>query len=202
MKLRKTAITSALAGTFAGALVWAGPALAHCDTLDGPVVSAAQRALDSGSVDLVLPWVQKSEEAEIRNAFKRARAVRKSGGEAKALADAYFYETLVRVHRQGEGAPYTGLKPAGHVEPPVAAADEAIATGRLAPLGKLLSERIDQGLHVRYQTVMAKKRYSPDDVAAGRAYTSAYVEFVHYAERLYDAAQPTGHDAHAAAHAH
>jgi hypothetical protein len=171
------------------ALVASAPALAHCDTLDGPVVSAARKALDAGDVRLVLVWVQAKDEAEIRNAFQKARSVRQAGGQAKELADTWFFETLVRVHRTGEGASYTGLKPAGEIEPPIAAADKAIATGQLAPLGKLVSERMEKGLHAHFEAVMAKQRYAPDDVEAGRAYSRAYVEFVHYAERLYGAAE-------------
>jgi len=110
------------ASVLAVALAWSASASAHCDTLDGPVVSAARKALDSGNVNLVLVWVQKDDDAELRDAFQRARNVRKAGGEAKELADLYFFETLVRVHRAGEGAAYTGLKPAGAIEPPVAAA--------------------------------------------------------------------------------
>jgi hypothetical protein len=185
MNLRNLLKASALAV----ALAWSASASAHCDTLDGPVVSAARKALDSGNVNLVLVWVQKNDEAEIRNAFQKARSVRKAGGDAKELADTYFFETLVRVHRAGEGAGYTGLKPAGHVEPPVAAADKALETGKLQPLGKLVNERIEKGLHGHFDAVMAKKKYNPNDVEAGRAYSSAYVEFVHYAERLYDAAE-------------
>ena len=185
-------------------LAWAGPAAAHCDTLDGPVVGAARKALDSGNVNLVLVWVQKQDEADIRNAFQRARNVRKGGGEAKELADLYFFETLVRVHRAGEGAPYTGLKPAGTVEPAVAAADKAILTGKLQPLGKRIVERMEKGLHGHFDAVVAKRKYRPDDVEAGRAYSSAYVEFVHYAERLYDAAEALApeHAASAPAHTH
>jgi hypothetical protein len=171
------------------AATWIGAAHAHCDTLDGPVVAAARKALDSGNASLVLVWVQKNDESEIGKAFERARAVRKAGGEAKELADLYFFETLVRVHRAGEGAPYTGLKPAGTVEPPVVAADKAIASGKLQPLAKLITDRSEKGLHRHFAEVMAKKKYGPADVEAGRAYSSAYVEFVHYAERLYDAAQ-------------
>jgi hypothetical protein len=179
MKLRWLAVA---------ALVWTSPAFAHCDTLDGPVVLAARKALDSGEVSRVLVWVPKDDEAEIRGAFERSRAVRKAGGAAKELADLYFFETLVRVHRAGEGAGYTGLKPAGAIEPAVAAADKAIQTGKLQPLGKLVVDRMEKGLHGHFNAVMAKKKHSPDDVAAGRAYSSAYVEFVHYAERLYEAA--------------
>lgn len=173
----------------AAALAWTTPALAHCDTLDGPVVSAARKALDTGNPNLVLIWVQKNDEAEIRNAFQKARNVRKMGGEARELADMYFFETLVRVHRAGEGAAYTGLKAAGMVEPPVAAADKAIETGNLQSLAKLIFARTEKGLHGHFEPMMAKKKYNPNDVDAGRAYTSAYVEFVHYAERLYDAAE-------------
>jgi len=176
---------------------WAAPAQAHCDTLDGPVVAAARKALDSGNVNLALVWVQKKDEAEVGAAFRKARNVRKASGEAKDLADSYFFETLVRVHRAGEGAPYTGLKPAGEVEPAIAAADQAIASGKLQPLGTLVAERMEKGLHGHFEQVMAKKRYSPDDVAAGRAYSSAYVEFVHYAERLYEAAEAMAPEHHA-----
>ena len=187
--------TTLMAGlSLVAALSWATPALAHCDTLDGPVVSAARRALETGNVSLALVWVQKNDEAEIRSAFQRARNVRKAGGEAKELADTYFFETLVRIHRAGEGAGYTGLKSAGHIEPPVAAADKAIETGNLQPLAKLVSERMEKGLHGHFDSVLAKKKYSPDDVEAGRVYSSTYVEFVHYAERLYEAADSTAPD--------
>jgi hypothetical protein len=190
--------------SFATALGWNAPALAHCDTLDGPVVAAARKALDTGNVNLVLVWVQKNDEAEIRSLYQRARNVRKAGGEAKALADLYFFETLVRVHRAGEGAGYTGLKPAGMVEPPIAAADSAIETGKLQPLGKLVGDRMEKGLHAHFDQVMAKRTYDPNDVAAGRAYSSAYVEFTHYAERLYNAAETMApeHVQKAPAHQH
>ena len=188
--MNTTSIRRALAAAgLALTLGWAASAQAHCDTLDGPVVSAAQKALDTGNVNLVLVWVQKNDEAQIRDAFQKARNVRKAGGDAKELADRYFFETLVRIHRAGEGAGYTGLKPAGQVEPPVAAADKAIASGRLEGLAKTISARTEKGLHEQFAQVMAKKKYDANDVAAGRAYSSAYVEFVHYAERLYDAAE-------------
>jgi hypothetical protein len=186
MKVRTTFVA---AFSTVAALAWSAPALAHCDTLDGPVVSAARKALDTGNPNLVLVWVQKKDEAEIRNAFQRTHNVRKGGGEAKELADMYFFETLVRVHRAGEGAGYTGLKPAGTVEPPVAAADKAIETGKLQGLAKVIFDRTEKSLHGHFEQVMAKKTYDPNDVEAGRAYSSAYVEFVHYAERLYDAAE-------------
>jgi len=179
----------AAATALAVALAWSAPALAHCDTLDGPVVASARQALDSGNVNPVLAWVQREDEAQIRTAFQRTLNVRKAGGETRELADHYFFETLVRVHRAGEGAAYTGLKAAGTIEPPVAAADKAIEAGRLEGLAKVISDRTQKGLHEHFRQVMSKKRFDLNDVAAARAYSSAYVEFVHHAEPLYDAAE-------------
>ena len=95
-------------------LLAAAPVQAHCDALDGPVVKAAEAALKGGDVTPVLRWVTREQEAEVRAPFQDALAVRVSGGRAQALADRYFFETVVRLHRQSEGEPFTGLqRPAG-----------------------------------------------------------------------------------------
>jgi hypothetical protein len=119
------------------------PALAHCDGLDGPVVGAAREALQKGNVNLVLVWVQKNDEPEILRAFEHTLAVRKLGSEAMALADGYFFEMVVRIHRAGEGASYTGLKPVGRdLGPAIPAADTALRIGDADPLVKLLSGEV------------------------------------------------------------
>jgi hypothetical protein len=169
------------------ALLAPAAARAHCDTLDGPVVTAARTALDSGRLEPVLAWVRPADEGELREAFARARAVRKGGKEARALADRWFFETLVRVHRAGEGAPYTGLKPAGTPDPAVAAADRFLSGGDPAALEALLVKSVREGLH-RHVAALARERPPADDVAAGRRWVAAYVPFVHWAEGVHAAA--------------
>jgi hypothetical protein len=163
---------------------------AHCDGMDGPVVTAAKKALATGNVNLVLIWVQKKDEDEIKKAFRKTLVVQKGSPEARELADMYFFETLVRIHRAGEGAPFTGLKPAGRdLGPAIPAGDKAIADGKVEPLLKLLINAIQQGLHDQFKKAMAKKNFDKDDVDAGREYIEAYVSYIHYVERLYEAAQ-------------
>ncbi|HEX6974795.1 MAG TPA: DUF6448 family protein [Vicinamibacterales bacterium] len=199
MNLRTGILTASIAALFA----WAAPASAHCDTLDGPVVSAARKALDTGDINLVLAWTQKNDDRELRAAFDKSRAVRKAGGQAKELADAYFFETLVRLHRAGEGAPYTGLKAAGEIEPPIAAADRALATGKLEPVADMIAERTKSGLHHQFERVMATRSYDAKNVDAARAHVGAYVQYVHYVEGLYNAAGATAPEhAHAPAEPH
>jgi hypothetical protein len=163
--------------------------------MDGPVVKAAESALAENNVDRVLPWVQKADENEIREAFERTMSVRKLGPDAKELADHYFFETLVRIHRAGEGAPYTGLKPAGtDLGPAIPAADQALKAGDVSALIKQLEESMHVGVRARFQAAMAKIRFRPNDVAGGREYVRAYVEFVHYVEGVHDALSKAGHN--------
>lgn len=172
-----------------GAFLASGVAHAHCDTLAGPVVSAARQALDSGNVNLVLVWVRQTDEAEIRRLFERVRGARAAGGDAGELADKLFFETLVRLHRTREGTEYKGIKPAAALEPSVVAVDRSIANGRLVGVAKLISTHIENVLRAQFEALLAKKEYDPADVNAGRAYSKAYVEFVHYVDRLYEAAE-------------
>lgn len=173
---------------FSLSLLVPGVARAHCDTLDGPVVETARKALHLGQVNAVLAWVRPADEAEIRAAFNRALAVRKAGSEARQLADTWFFETLVRVHRAGEGAPFTGLEPAGQdLGPAVPVADEALEKGSLVAVEKLLSDAVRSGLRERYARVMAQ-RPPAFDITAGRAWVAAYVPFVHYVEGVFEAA--------------
>lgn len=165
-------------------------AVSHCDGMDGPVVKAAQRALTSGNVNLVLIWVKKDNETEIRGAFDEAVAVRKLSPRAQALADQYFFETLVRLHRTGEGAPYTGLKPAGRdLGPAIPAADKALDSGSLEPVLKLLTEAARDGIRKHFRQVQEKKNFNTSNLDAGREYVKAYVEFIHYVEGLWEAAR-------------
>ena len=192
--VRRVLGTAAALALCAG-LALPGRTLAHCDTLDGPVVMAARKALESGKADPILIWVKTQDEGGIRGAFERALAVRKLSPEARALADTWFFETLVRVHRAGEGAPFTGLKPAGlDLGPAIPAADRALETGDPEALVRLITGKVEAGLRERFERARGRKSFAPADVAAGREYIEAYVPFLHYVERLYaDATSDVAH---------
>ena len=167
-------------------------ALAHCDGLDGPVVKAAQRALETRNPALVLIWVQEKDEREIQTAFEHTLAVRELGAQAKELADRFFFETLVRAHRAGEGTSLTGLKPAGRdLGPAIRAADEAVQVGSVEPVQQLIAAAIQERLREGFAQVTASETFGIDDLTAGRAHIKAYVEFTHFVERLYDTIQPS-----------
>jgi hypothetical protein len=181
-------------------------ASAHCDGVDGPVAGAARQALEDRNINRALIWVQPGQDAEVRHAFDKALAVRGLGGDAKELADRHFLETLVRVHRAGEGAPYDGLKPAGRdLGPAIPAADAALKSGSADAVARLITHAVDDGVREQFQAARAHRAFAPDDVAAGREYVAAYVRYVHYVEGLYDAARKassTHEEGTGARHAH
>ena len=172
------------------------PLFAHCDTVDGPVVVDAKLALKKGEITPVLKWVKASDEPEIRAAFQQTLDARKSGGAAAEVADRWFFETLVRVHRAGEGAPYTGLKPAGTDNgPAIVAGDKALETGSVEALEKLVLETARHGIHERFTQLQQLREHATHNIEAGRAYTAAYADFLHYVDRIYEDAS-TGVAAH------
>jgi hypothetical protein len=183
---------AALFGLVAAFCLWgaAAPADAHCDGVDGPVATAAQRAIETGNVNLALPYAPASAEAEIVTKFQEARRVRNRGQDARALADRAFVETVVRLHRMGEGASYTGLRPAGvDYGPMIPAAEQALQSGDVGAVRTTLLEEIDHGLAQRLARVRAMRAVTleprdHDGVAAARERVSAELEFITYAEGL------------------
>lgn len=194
MSAKETSIAVIAAfGLFTISLLGPNRGFAHCDGLDGPVVRAAQRALETKNVNLVLIWVAKDDEPEVREAFQKTIAVRKLDPQAKELADLYFFEKLVRIHRAGEGEPYTGLKAAGRdLGPAIPAADRALESRKLEPLLKLLTQEIQSGIGQKFEDVLAKKDYQADNVQAGREYVEAYVRFLEHVERIHESAKNPG----------
>ena len=176
----------------------------HCDSLDGPVVEAAKAAIAKSDVTPVLKWVDKDGEKEIRDAFALTMKARAQGDEARKLADTHFFETLVRVHRAGEGEPYTGLKPAGTTDPGLLVADKALQGGSVDKLAAELAASVQEQVRKRFAEVIQKRKHADDSVEAGRAYVAAYVQYAHFVETLHKLASRPEHEHHGlhSAHAH
>ncbi len=178
-----------------GLLLLAQPAAAHCDTMEGPVVKDAQLAFKTGDVTPVLKWISKADESQIRAAFEQAQKVRTLSPEASDLAEHYFFETLVRVHRAGEGVAYTGLKPAGtEVDPGIEMADRALETGSINKLLNQVTSEVAAGIRQRFAHVQETSAHAKENVEAGRRYVAAYVGFIHYIERIHQSVSgPVSH---------
>ncbi|HLO34529.1 MAG TPA: DUF6448 family protein [Candidatus Deferrimicrobium sp.] len=171
--------------------------------MDGPVVQAARRALAERDPRVVLPYVKADGETELLGAFERTIAAHDGNAAANELADLYFYETAVRVHRAGEGAPYTGLKPAGlGFGPVVPVAERAIETGSPDELVELLISKVRREVLERYRRAMTLKPHAEEDVAAAREYVEAMLGLEVWSHKLYACASAGPHEEHGEAHEH
>jgi hypothetical protein len=169
-----------LVSSFMLATIMSSSVAAHCDSMSGPVVKDAQAAIASEKIDRVLKWVGKDDEAAIRDAFKMTLAVREESEVAKKVADNYFFETLVRIHRATEGEGFTGLKPAGSVDPVIASTDRALESGKAEKLADELVAAVREGIEHRFSDAYSKRQLAEQSVEQGREYVKAYVELTHF----------------------
>jgi Family of unknown function (DUF6448) len=176
-------VAAACALIFMGAI---STVFAHCDTMNGPVISEAKVALEKGDVTPVLKWIKKENEEEIRTAFARTLAVRAQGSDAKGLADRYFLETLVRLHRAGEGEPYTGIKDEP-LDPIIALADKALADGSADEMVKRINEHIAEAIREKFGKALEARKNKDKSVESGREFVEAYVTYTHFVEGIHSA---------------
>lgn len=168
----------------------------HCDTLDGPVVTAARKALEAGNVDLILPYVPGEGEAEIVRAFEKVMRIR-SDGTVREVADLYFFETVVRIHRMGEGAPYTGLKPAGLDEGPIIpVAERAIETGSPDELIRTLADMLHDQVTHRFHQMLHLREQADRSVEDAREYVEAMLGLQVWSHSIYERLHGEAHAAH------
>lgn len=169
---------------------------AHCDSYDGPVIKDALTALTQGNVALVLKWVDQEHENEISQLFQKTHALKNADQEIYQIIEKHFLETLVRLHREGEGAPFTGLKPAGSTTQIVQMADNALAKKDINSLSKNLTAHIEKVVKEKYEKAQELSKSKDESIEKGRAYVAAYVDYTHTLEGIHDILE------HGAGHSH
>lgn len=162
------------------------PVQAHCDSYDGPVIKDATRALETNNVKLVLKWVGESQEKEITSLFDKTYSLRSGDKEVYSIVEKHFFETLVRLHRETEGAPYTGLKEAGTMKEINRLTDEVIASNQVDNLVSSLNKHIEAVVREKYQKVAELDKAKDQSIEKGREYVKAYVDYTHTLEAIHD----------------
>lgn len=182
--LLKTTFMVSLIAIFS--LISIQPASAHCDSYDGPALIDAARALETNNVDLVLKWINTDMEAEVVPLFHKTYSLKNGDREVYEIVKKHFYETLIRLHREMEGAPFTGLKAAGTTAPITVMSDKALQTGDFDSLLKALNKHVNAQLQEKYEKVAALYKVKDNSVEEGRQYVAAYVDYTHSVEAVHD----------------
>jgi hypothetical protein len=159
---------------------------AYCETLEEPLVRDARKALDQRKVELAFKWADKDREAEIRTAFDRAVKERETSPATAEATDKIFFETLGRVHCEGENFPFLGMNPSGPgVHPVRQEIDRALATDDVDDLSQRINSEVSKGIHERFDKVRQFEAGQQDDVDIARKYVDTYVDYVGYVEKIH-----------------
>lgn len=172
-------------------------ATAHCDSYDGPTIKDAQRALETNNVDLVLKWISPEQESEVISLFNKTYALKSSDKEIYDIVEKHFFETVVRLHRETEGAPYTGLKPAGTTKRIILLSDKTLEEKDISEFLNKLNTHIGKVIKAKYEKVIALNKVKNETAAKGREYVKAYVDYTHTIEAIHDMIEPTESSVHA-----
>lgn len=159
-------------------------ASAHCDSYDGPVIKDAIKAFETNNVDLVLKWI--TEEQEIIPLFNKTYQLKNGDKEVYAIVEKHFFETLVRLHRETEGEPYTGLKPAGSTQQIIQMTDKALKEGNVDDFLVKLNSHMDKVVREKYQKVAELKKVKDNSTQQGREFVEAYVDYTHTVKAMHD----------------
>lgn len=172
----------------------AGTALAHCDGLDGPVIVEARSALEKKDVTPLLKWIPENKERAIKDTFAQTLSKRAGGKAAQEAADRKLFEKLVQIHRESEGASFTGIKPAGQIAPVVMEADAALANSNVDHLAKHIAAEVEKSIHDKFERAAHSKEYASQSVEKGREFVGKYVQYVHFVEEVANlVGKPAGH---------
>jgi hypothetical protein len=191
MKDRKKIYTLFVFATFVCVSVFVAAVYAHCDSMSGPVIPEAMIAIEKGDITPVLKWIKPEYETEVKMAFSLAVKIRDKSPEAKKLADKYFIETLIRIHRAGEGAPYTGIKET----PPekiIILTDQALVSGSADELIDKIQKHLAEAINEKFNKAMHARKNKDKSVELGREFVEAYVQYTHYVEGIHAGIMLTG----------
>ena len=162
------------------------PASAHCDSYDGPVIIDARKALETNNPEPVLKWISKKQEKEVISLFNKTVALKNGNREIYEVIEKYFFETLVRLHRETEGAPYTGLKAPGTTKQIIQMSDHALSSGNIDELVTKLNNHIGSVILEKYLKTAELNQKKDELVETGRAFVEAYVDYTHTLEAIHD----------------
>lgn len=171
-------------------------ASAHCDSFDGPALLDAAKALETNNVDLIKKWIRTEDEAVVVPLFHKTYSLKNGDTTVYEIVRTHFYETLIRLHREMEGASFTGLKPAGTTAHITVMSDKALTSGDFKGLLAALNRHINGQLTEKYEKVAALYSVKDRSVEEGRAYVAAYVDYTHAVEAVHDILESDGSHKH------
>ena len=153
----------------------------HPHSRNGPLMKAAQMALVTGNVNYVLLWVPEESENTLKNLLEKTCCERSARKNMQNRAIDWYFDTVNQFHSANKGALYPYLKPGGRDESLIAVkVERAIESGNFEEIIEIIPDTHAADVRERFHHVMDKSNFDRNNIAAGRAYVSAFIDFLTY----------------------
>ena len=153
----------------------------HPHSRNGLLMKAAQMALVTGNVNYVLIWVPEKSENTLKNLLEKTCCERNARKNMQNCAIDWYFDTVCRYFSANKGALYTYLKHGGPDESLIALkVERTIEIGNFEEIIGIIPNTHAADVRERFHHVMDKSNYDRNNIAAGRAYVSAFIDFLTY----------------------
>jgi len=152
---------------------------------NGPVIIAAKKALETGNPNYVLIWVPEESENTLKNLLEKTFCERSTRKNIQNRGIDWYFESVNRLHFTCRWPHCPGMTSDGSdMKMIVSMVERAFETGNCEEICGVLPIAHTAEVKLRFHNVMNKRNYTVDDIAAGRAYVSAFIAFIAYLHNL------------------
>ena len=155
------------------------------DEMQEPVEKAAKMALETGNVNYILIWLPEESENTLKNLLEKTRCVRSSRMNMQNQVYDWYFATVNRFFNANRYPDYLTTQFGGLAEKPlVLKVDKAIESGDFEEIRDIIPVTHEADAKQRFQHIMDMRNYPVNNIAAGRAYVSAFFDFNRYVHDL------------------
>jgi hypothetical protein len=152
---------------------------------DGPVISAAKRALETGNAHYILIWIPEESENTVKNLLEKAYCERYTQKNAYNHIVDWYFETINHLHSVHYG-PYnlTISTKAPEEKTIIFLVERTCESGNFEEITTVIQDTPSGEMRQRFNDVMKKRNYGVENIAAGRVYVSAFTDFIAFVNNL------------------
>lgn len=146
---------------------------------NGPVMRAAKMALETGNVDYILIWVPEESANTLKNLLEKTCCERTTRRKARNHSVEWYMQTINRLHSEYFRPHDLNISTKTAEERrTILQVEKACETGNFDEIATVMQVTSDEEIRRRFNEVLDKSDYDVDNIAAGRAYVSAFTDFI------------------------
>lgn len=151
---------------------------------NGPVMSAAKKALETGKAHHILIWIPEASENTLKNLLEKACCERRIQTDGYDHIIDWYFATVRRFHSVGYGPRNLNISLKTLEEKTIISlVERACESGNFEEIAMVIPDIPAGELRQQFNDVMKKRNYDVENIAAGRVYVSEFTDFIAFVNR-------------------